>query len=81
MSKRIKNRIEALEAAAPQDNDHEYLQVITWEENDRITSRYYKDGVEITASQYRREYKPSPGEKNKINISWEEVDHEQISKE
>lgn len=81
MSKSIKSRIEDLEAIAPADQykDHNYRHVIRWEANDQIVSRYYKDGVEITRSQYEREYKHQPGEP--INIIWTEVDNDQINKE
>jgi hypothetical protein len=74
MTKPIKTRLEALEGAKrPDPGDHDYKKVITWEANDQIVSRYYKDGEPITASQYNREAPKEPG---KVNINWNEYDPE-----
>ena len=75
MTKPIKSRIEKLEEqnTVHQDGDHDYKQVLTWEADDRIVNRYYKDGIEITAVQYHREAPDGPA---KINIDWTEYDPE-----
>lgn len=71
MPKNIKIRLDKLEADLPEARykDHDYRHVITWEENDRIVNRYYKDGQEITRGQYERECKPEPGEPLNIKIT------------
>ena len=80
-NKTIKSRLDTLEAQAPPEGDHDFKHFIAWGENNRIVNRYYKDGTEITAGQYRRENPPRPGEPIKVNINWSEVDHDQDYRE
>lgn len=79
MTKNIKTRIETLEGMtqADQYQGHDYNQVIKWEANDQIITRYYKDGVEITRGQYERENPYKPGDPIKVNMDWSEADNDQ----
>ena len=74
--KPIKTSVSALENQQPQD-DHEYKQVIEWGPDDKIITRFFIDGQEVTAGQYRRQHKHKPGDPIKVNIDWSEADNGQ----
>lgn len=81
MTKTIKNRLDALESSRPLAADpHDWNQVIKWDPDDRIYSRYYKDGVEIPERQYRQEHPHRPGDPIKVNIRWAEVTNDKNAK-
>ena len=66
--KPIKTRVSALENNQPQGDDHEYTKVISWGDNDDITERFYRDGIEITRGEYKRV--TAGGKPSQVTVDW-----------
>ena len=68
--KPLKTRIRELENDTPQGGDHEYTKVIDWGENDEMTEKFYRDGVEITRAEWKKGASGTPTYK----VSWGDDD-------
>jgi len=52
--KPIKTRVNNLESKQTPGDNSKYEKVISWGQDDELTERFYRDGIEITRGQYMR---------------------------
>jgi len=67
MANKIKTRLDALEAQAP--DDHHWKILIFADENDQIKTKQYKDGQEVSLAQWQNEHKPVKGEPIEVEVT------------